>query len=137
MQLRHTAPSPSDPANFALTGLNRDEFTANMATPYERRGSRVVRSEYAIGFSSAAGLISSAHDMATFASAIDQGMFLEPATWQAVFTPAVSNGGSLLPYGLGWFIQQRRESSCSGTTDTGMPPRPSSFEPPRFDERSS
>jgi CubicO group peptidase (beta-lactamase class C family) len=62
----------------------------------------------AIGFSSAAGLISSARDMATFASAIDQGMFLEPATWQAVFTPAVSNGGSVLPYGLGWFIQQRQ-----------------------------
>jgi CubicO group peptidase (beta-lactamase class C family) len=108
LQLTQTAPSPSSPADFALTGLNRDEFMADMATPYEPRGSRVVRSEYATGFSSAAGLISSAHDMATFASAIDQGLFLQPATWQAVFTPAVSNGGSVLPYGLGWFVQERQ-----------------------------
>lgn len=107
LQMRQTAPSPSDPASFALTGLDRDQFLANMATPYERVGSRVVRSEYATGFSPSAGLISSAHDMATFASAIDRGAFLEPATWQAVFTPAVSNSGSVLPYGLGWFVQQR------------------------------
>jgi len=108
LHLTHTAPSPSSPADFVLTDLNRDEFLANMAVPYERRGSRVARSEYATGFSSAAGLISSADDMAAFASAIDQGMFLEADTWQAVLTPAVSNSGSDLPYGLGWFVQQRQ-----------------------------
>ncbi len=36
--------------------------------------------------------------------AIDDGRFLEAETWEQVFTPAVSNAGETLAYGLGWFI---------------------------------
>jgi CubicO group peptidase (beta-lactamase class C family) len=42
--------------------------------------------------------------VARFSLAIDEGRFLKPETWDSVFTPAVSNSGQTLPYGLGWFI---------------------------------
>jgi CubicO group peptidase (beta-lactamase class C family) len=53
-----------------------------------------------------AGLVASAEDMATFSMAIDEGRFLSAETWERVFTPATSNSGTTLPYGLGWFIQE-------------------------------
>ena len=34
-----------------------------------------------------------------------EGFFLSPETWAEVFTPAQSNSGETLPYGLGWFIE--------------------------------
>lgn len=46
--------------------------------------------------------------MARYSIAIDQGRFLAPATWDSVFTPAVSNSGATLPHGLGWFIYEYR-----------------------------
>lgn len=107
LQLRHTAPNVEDRVNFALTGLDRDEYMENMATPYELQGTRVVETQYASGFGPAAGLISSAEDMASFSIAIDRRQLLDPASWELVFTPEISNNGNTLPYGLGWFIQQR------------------------------
>lgn len=104
LQLVNTAPNVRQPAAFALTGLDRDEFVANMAKPYELEGSEVVRSEYPSYFGTAGGLIASAEDMAQYSIAIDQGRILEPETWNSVFTPARSNTGQTLPYGLGWFI---------------------------------
>jgi CubicO group peptidase (beta-lactamase class C family) len=106
LQLRHTAPNVEDRVSFALTGLDRDEYIENMATAYELRGTRVVETEYASGFGPAAGLISSAEDMASFSIAIDRSQLLDPATWELVFSPEISNSGNTLPYGLGWFIQQ-------------------------------
>jgi CubicO group peptidase (beta-lactamase class C family) len=104
LQLVNTAPNVKQPAAFALTGLDRDEFIADMARPYEFEDDRVIRSEYPPGFGTAAGLIASAEDMARYSIAIDAGQFLEPETWDSVFTPARSNTGQTLPYGLGWFI---------------------------------
>jgi CubicO group peptidase (beta-lactamase class C family) len=102
LQLRHTAPNPNHPA-FGRTGLNRDAFIAEMAAGYELRDSvyRVGQPTY---FGAAAGLVASAEDMAAFSLAIDEGRFLEPETWDSVFTPAVSNTGQTLPYGIGWFV---------------------------------
>jgi CubicO group peptidase (beta-lactamase class C family) len=104
LQLRQTAPNVSS-VDFLLTGLDRDAFMANMASPYEWDGGRVVRSSYPSYFGTAAGLIASAEDVARYSIAIDQGMFLEAATWDSVFTPATDPTGSVLPYALGWFIQ--------------------------------
>jgi CubicO group peptidase (beta-lactamase class C family) len=106
--LRHTAPNVEDRVNFALTGMDREEFIANMASPYAPRGPAVIRSAYEPGFSTAAGMIASARDMAAFSIAIDEGSFLQPETWDLVFTPMVSNPGQPLPYGLGWFIQDHQ-----------------------------
>lgn len=103
LQLQNTAPNPSH-SDFSLTGFDRDEFTAKLAAGYDLTASGVVRIPHPAYFGTAAGLVASADDMARFSIAIDQGRFLEPATWDSVFTPAVSNDGETLPYGLGWFI---------------------------------
>ncbi|UCG86009.1 MAG: beta-lactamase family protein [Gemmatimonadota bacterium] len=103
LQLRHTAPNVRS-ADFTLAGLDREAFIANMASPYEWEDSRVVRASYPRYFGTAAGLIASAEDVARYSIAIDQGMFLEPATWDSVFTPAKDPSGNVLPYALGWFI---------------------------------
>jgi CubicO group peptidase (beta-lactamase class C family) len=103
LQLRHTAPNPKH-ADFNLTGLDRDEFVAQMAAGYDLTDSGLVPLEHPSYFGAAAGLVASAEDMARFSIAIDQGRFLEPETWDSVFTPAVSNDGETLPYGFGWFI---------------------------------
>ncbi|UCC84174.1 MAG: beta-lactamase family protein [Gemmatimonadota bacterium] len=104
LQLNHTAPNPRNGA-FYLTGLDRDAFMAEMAAGYDLRDSRLYPMGHSAYFGSAAGLVASAEDVATFSLAIDAGAFLEPATWDSVFTPAVSNTGETLAYGLGWFIQ--------------------------------
>jgi CubicO group peptidase (beta-lactamase class C family) len=104
LQLEHTAPNPYNAA-FYYTDLDRGEFIAEMAAGYELRGSEVYPMRQPTYFGAAAGLVASAEDMATFSLAIDAGAFLEPETWDSVFTPAVSNTGETLPYGFGWFIQ--------------------------------
>ena len=81
------------------------------ASGYEVNGSRVVPRQHPSYFGAAAGLVASAEDMATFSIAIDAGRFLSTQTWGQVFTPAISNAGATLPYGLGWFIQE-----CQGVT---------------------
>jgi CubicO group peptidase (beta-lactamase class C family) len=103
LQLRHTAPNPRHGA-FYLTDLDRDAFVAEMAAGYVLQGSQVYPMNQPTYFGTAAGLVASAEDMATFSLAIDAGLLLEPETWDSVFTAAVSNTGETLPYGFGWFI---------------------------------
>jgi CubicO group peptidase (beta-lactamase class C family) len=107
LQLRNTAPNVRSP-DFGVAGLDRDAFVANMASPYEWENRRVVRASYPSYFGSAGGLIASAEDMAKYSIAIDQGMFLQPATWDSVFTPARNPSGDVLPYALGWFIHMHQ-----------------------------
>jgi CubicO group peptidase (beta-lactamase class C family) len=104
--LRNTAPNPAQPAAFAYTGLDIHGFKERMAAGYELVGSTVVPRDHPDYFGTAAGLVSSAEDVATFSIAIDEGRFLSEETWSQVFTPATSNAGATLPYGLGWFIQE-------------------------------
>ncbi len=105
IQLRETAPNPKHP-DFNLTALDRDQFIADMAAGYDLRDGRVVPVAHPSYFGTAAGLVASALDMARFSIAIDDGRFLAPETWDSVFTPAVSNSGTTLPYGFGWFIYE-------------------------------
>jgi CubicO group peptidase (beta-lactamase class C family) len=105
LQLGHTAPNTRS-TYFALTGLDRDAFVANMAAPYEWQGGRVVRSAYPSYFGTSAGLIASVENMAAYSIAIDQGRLLQPATWDSVFTPAEAPNGDPLAYALGWFIHE-------------------------------
>ena len=106
LELRNTAPNPRQPSAFLFTGMDREEFLTDMAAGYEVNGSRVVPRQHPSYFGAAAGLVASAEDMATFSIAIDAGRFLSTQTWGRVFTPAISNAGAILPYGLGWFIQE-------------------------------
>ena len=105
LALQHTAPNVKDRDNFDLTGLDPDAFLANMATGYEVEGSEVTEKSYPSLFDPAGGLIGSVEDMARYSIAIDQGRFLEPETWDQIFTPARSASGAELPYGFGWFLQ--------------------------------
>jgi CubicO group peptidase (beta-lactamase class C family) len=107
--LTDTAPNPLDTQAFALTGLDRAQFMARMAAGYQRPAGAVVPLEHPSHFGTAAGLVASAEDMAAFSLAIDQGLFLDAETWEAVFTPAISTGGQTLPYGLGWFIHYHED----------------------------
>jgi CubicO group peptidase (beta-lactamase class C family) len=106
LELRRTAPNPRQPGAFALTGLDWSQFLADMAAGYQVNGSRVEPLQHPSYFGTAGGLVASAEDVATFSIAIDEGRFLSPETWEQVFTPATSNAGATLPYGLGWFIQE-------------------------------
>jgi CubicO group peptidase (beta-lactamase class C family) len=105
LSLSNTAPNPEQPAAFALTGLNRVQFMEKMAAGYELRGGQPVPLLHPDYFGVSGGLVASAEDVAAFSLAIDEGRFLEANTWAEVFTPATSNSGAVLPYGLGWFIQ--------------------------------
>jgi CubicO group peptidase (beta-lactamase class C family) len=44
-------------------------------------------------------------DLAVYSNAIDEGKFLDSATWQKVFTPFQSPKGKVFQYGLGWFVK--------------------------------
>ena len=105
--LRHTAPNVQDRGSFAATGLDRAEFEANMARGYVHARKGVDATEYPSYFGASAGLIGSVRDIARFSIAIDQGRFLQPQTWDSVFSPAMTSGRPL-PAGLGWFIHDHR-----------------------------
>jgi len=102
--LGDTAPNPRAEQAFAVTGMDRAGFEARMAAGYALQGGRITRLEHPDYFGVSAGLVASAEDMVRFSLAVDEGRFLEAGTWSQVFTPALSNSGATLPYGLGWFI---------------------------------
>ena len=105
LNLRHTAPNVRDDRSFEAAGLERAAFEANMARAYELREGQVVESEYPSIFNAAGGLIGSVVDVARYSIAIDQGQFLEPETWDTVFTPARSADRDL-PAALGWLVYE-------------------------------
>jgi CubicO group peptidase (beta-lactamase class C family) len=104
LQLKHTAPSLDDSVNFALTGYNRNEFAKQVAKPYNWQGHQLAPLKFKYGFSPAAGLMSSVGDLAVYSVAIDEELFLKPATWEKTFKPFRSALLKELPYGLGWFV---------------------------------
>lgn len=78
----------------------------NLAILYKRSTFGLKRSNYPYqGVSAAAGIVSSVEDLAKFDIALDQGELLSDVMLEAAWTPAVSNEGETLPYGLGWCIQ--------------------------------
>jgi CubicO group peptidase (beta-lactamase class C family) len=101
--LTHTAPN-NQSGDFRFAEVDRDAFEANMAHGYTVNGSSQVATQYPTSFSTAAGLIASAVDMAMYSMAIDRDAFLRPETKALAFTPALANNGDALPYGLGWFV---------------------------------
>ena len=106
--LEHTAPNPRSEA-FAVSGRDRSTFVAGMATGYgiDHR-KQPVPVAYPGSFSSAAGLVSTARDVARYSTALDAGQFLTAASRTLAYTPARGAGNRVLPYGLGWFISQVR-----------------------------
>ena len=105
LALGHTAPNPLNAASFAASGLDAPTYIAAMATGYGvDSDKRPVAVAYPTSFSSAAGLVSTARDVARYSTALDAGEFLSDATRTLAYTPATGAGNRMLPYGLGWFI---------------------------------
>ncbi|HJQ10397.1 MAG TPA: serine hydrolase domain-containing protein, partial [Gemmatimonadaceae bacterium] len=100
--LERTAPNPQSPF-FAVSGLDRATFEANMARGYTYSSGEYKVTAYPTYFGAAAGLTSSALDYASFSMAMDRDALLQPAIKTLAYTPVVSPSGETFPYGLGWF----------------------------------
>src|SRR5215510_13227935 len=80
---------------------------ARIAKPYkvDSRG-RVVRSPYPPkGINASAGLVSTAHDLALYDQSLSSHLFISSATQEAAWTAGTTTAGELIPYGLGWFVE--------------------------------
>ncbi|MBC7873669.1 MAG: beta-lactamase family protein [Ferruginibacter sp.] len=101
--LENTAPGNMQ---FAVQdGFDTIRLKQNTAQGYGSNGIQAV--DYPKNFSTAAGLISNIGDMLKYAAAFDGNLLLTDVQKAKVFSPMLSNSGKTLPYGLGWFIQQR------------------------------
>jgi CubicO group peptidase (beta-lactamase class C family) len=112
LALDQTAPNPLNAVAFAASGKDAATYITGMATGYgidDRM--RPVPVAYPASFSSAAGLVSTAREVARYSTALDAGQFLSAATRTLAYTPARGAADRILPYGLGWFI-----STVSGHT---------------------
>ncbi len=58
------------------------------------------------GVSSSDGIVTTVLDLAKFDVALDEGRLISAESRERMFTPAVSNAGKTLPYGLGWFVEE-------------------------------
>jgi CubicO group peptidase (beta-lactamase class C family) len=61
-------------------------------------------------FNAGAGLMSTVVDLAKYDAALDANTLVTAATKEQMWTPTVSNSGQKLPYGLGWFTQDYRDT---------------------------
>ena len=80
---------------------------ALLAKPYRLYGSEIVQAiSPPRGISASAGLVSNVVDLAKYDAAVDRHTFIKTETQEQAWTPAKSQNGNTLPYGLGWFIQR-------------------------------
>ena len=99
--------SISDASLFSPAALARYRTAlARVAKSYRIRGGRSEVSDYPPkGINAAAGLVSTARDLAQYSRALDNQQLLRSATQELAWTAARSSSGATLPYGLGWFVQ--------------------------------
>lgn len=102
LQLTSTAPGNMNLA--ASHGLDTFYLQKNLAQGYKSKGDEEVA--YPRHFSTAAGMISNIDDMLKYAAAYDGNAILTDDQKAKVFKPMTSRNGVVLPYGLGWFIQE-------------------------------
>jgi CubicO group peptidase (beta-lactamase class C family) len=86
-----------------------DQILAERAKYYRVGfGGNFKLSNYPARLSSSAGIVSTVLDLAKFDMAMDQNLIVSEASKQLMFTQNKSNSGDLLPYGLGWFVQDHK-----------------------------
>ena len=98
LNLNLTAPNPYSANNC----LQNSHILEKLAQGYTPNGQYLM--SYPNSFSSAAGLLSNVIDMSKFSIALDNNLLLSAESKELMYTPAISNNGSELPYGLGWFV---------------------------------
>ena len=113
LELQDTLPAPTGIAVAALEEGRGDAASQDvwdrLATPYWLvRGYGNVVGRYPEYFGSAAGLLSSVLDYARFDAAIDEHRFLSAEMQELAWTPFTCLNGRDLPYGYGWFVQDRK-----------------------------
>lgn len=84
-------------------------LASQLATPYHVDSTaRVVPSDPPAlqGDGAAGGVISTAMDLARFDVALTEGRLLSAASRRAMWSAGRSPSGAVLPYGLGWFVQE-------------------------------
>ncbi len=87
----------------------RADLAARMALPYHvDSAGAFVRSPGpdAQGDGAAGGVISTVTDMARFDVALDEGRLLSDASRAEMWRPGRSPSGAILPYGIGWYVQE-------------------------------
>ena len=96
-----------NPALYDANKLRRYRLSlARYAKPYRLYGDEIIFTSYPwAGISAAAGLLSTAPDLAKFVIAIDRHVYIRSETQARSWTPFMSNTGKALPHGLGWFVQ--------------------------------
>jgi CubicO group peptidase (beta-lactamase class C family) len=105
LALDQTAPNPLSALAFAASGRDAATYIGRMASGYGIDSRmRPVPVAYPNLFSSAAGLVSTAREVARYSTALDAGQFLSAATRTLAYTPSRGAGNRILPYGLGWFV---------------------------------
>ena len=84
-------------------------LASQLAAPYQVNSSGhfiAADPPPAQGDGAAGGVISTAMDLARFDIALSEGRLLSPASQRAMWTAGVAPSGAVLPYGLGWFVQE-------------------------------
>jgi CubicO group peptidase (beta-lactamase class C family) len=87
----------------------REDLAAGLALPYHLDSAGVlVRSEppRPQGDGAAGGVISTAADLARFDLALDAGVLLSDSAKAEMWRPGRSPSGQVLPYGIGWYVEQ-------------------------------
>jgi CubicO group peptidase (beta-lactamase class C family) len=98
LSLNMTAPNPFAPNNC----LQNTNVLEKLAQGYTSNGQYPIF--YPDYFGAAAGLLSNVIDMSKFSIALDNDLLLSAESKELMFTPTISNSGSELAYGLGWFV---------------------------------
>ena len=91
--------------NLAL----REDLAKDLARPYHIDSSGVVRPSdppAPQGDGAAGGVMATAMDLARFDIALTRGSLLPDSLRRVMWSPTRTATGAVLPYGLGWFVQQ-------------------------------
>lgn len=80
---------------------------AALAKPYKIDENRFQQSEYPHkNVNAGAGIISSVEDLAKFDTAMNNDLLIKESTKTLAWQNQVTNNGVMIPYGLGWFVQE-------------------------------
>jgi CubicO group peptidase (beta-lactamase class C family) len=84
-----------------------DKKPERLAIPYytDEKGNQ-IKGEYPLfDLNTAAGIISTVEDIAKFDIALNKNQIISKQSKELAYTPMITSTGHILPYGLGWFIQ--------------------------------
>jgi len=98
LNLSLTSPNPFSIINC----LQNNQILLHLAQGYTSNGQNPL--DYPNYFGTAGGLVSNVIDISKFSIALDNNLLLKVESKELMFTPTISNSGSELPYGLGWFV---------------------------------